>query len=74
MDHPLSVQVAQSQMMTFAPHASIWTTDQATSAPACCQVVVVMTGLLNWMKTATVLPVVATNMKKLLDKYGSLDV
>ncbi|KOY60444.1 hypothetical protein AM629_19395 [Photorhabdus heterorhabditis] len=66
MDHPPSVQVAQSQMMTFAPHASIWTIGQASSAPACCLVVGVMTGLLNWMTTATALPVVATGVKNRL--------
>ncbi|PLC77995.1 hypothetical protein B6I52_13350 [Klebsiella pneumoniae] len=66
MERRLSSQAAQSQMMTFAPHASISTIDQGTSAPACCQVVGVTTGLQNWMRTATALPVAAISVKNCL--------
>lgn len=66
MERRLSVQAAQSQMMTFAPHASISTIALGTSAPACCQVAGVTTGLQNWMQTATVLPVAAMSAKNRL--------
>lgn len=66
MERRLSVQAAQSQMMTFAPHASISTIALGTSAPACCQVAGVTTGLQNWMQTATALPVAAMSVKNRL--------
>ena len=65
MERRLSVQAAQSQMMIFAPHASISTIALGTSAPACCQVAGVTTGLQNWMQTATALPVDAMSDKNL---------
>lgn len=37
-----------------------------TSAPACCQVAGVTTGLQNWMQTATALPVAAMSVKNRL--------
>lgn len=52
--------------VTFAPHASISTIALGTSAPACCQVAGVTTGLQNWMKTATALPVAAMSVKNCL--------